>query len=52
MATSSSTNRRKLPAGEQSTASRRGQSVIDFYFDDESMKILAQSDEFVNREGI
>ena len=29
-----------------------GKAFIDFYLDDESMKILAQSGEFVNRKGI
>ena len=29
-----------------------GKAFIDFYLDDESMKILAQSGEFANRKGI
>ena len=29
-----------------------GKAFIDFYLDDESMKILAQNGEFVNRKGI
>ncbi len=29
-----------------------GQAFVDFYLDDETMKILAQSGEFVNRKGV
>ncbi len=29
-----------------------GKAFIDYYLDDESMKILAQSGEFANRKGI
>ena len=29
-----------------------GKAFVDFYLDDETMKILAQSGEFVNRKGI
>ena len=29
-----------------------GKAFVDFYLDDEAMKILAQSGEFVNRKGI
>jgi len=38
--------------GNKAPHSNSGKAFVDFYLDDESMKILAQSGEFVNRKGI
>jgi ABC-type Fe3+ transport system substrate-binding protein len=38
--------------GNKAPHPNAGKAFIDFYLDDESMKILAQSGEFANRKGI
>ena len=38
--------------GSKAPHPNAGKAFVDFYLDDEAMKILAQSGEFVNRKGI
>jgi len=38
--------------GQKAPHPNAGKAFVDFYLDDEAMKILAQSGEFVNRKGI